>query len=85
MGKANQGGEFPTIPAAARRYGVSPGRLRAAVRAKELPAYRLGKRWLRLWEPELLAWLRSRPIRPPSEAAQAHARRRVAEILGDPK
>ncbi len=72
---------FLTLRAAARRFHVSPARIRGAIRAGDLPAFRPGKRWLRISEPDLIAWMRSRPIAP-SDAKRAEAiRRRVAEVM----
>ena len=76
---------FLTVREAARRLRVSPMRLRAAIRSGDLPAYRPGTRWVRLWQPDLIAWLRSQRIAGVSLADEAHARHRVAEILGDSK
>ena len=77
--------EFLTVREAARRFRVSPGSLQSAIRAGELPAYRPGKRWLRLWEPDLIEFMRRNRVAPTSDADQEHARRRVAEILGGGK
>ncbi len=68
---------FLTVREAARRLRVSPGRLRAAIRKGDLPAYRPGTRWVRLWQPDLIAWLRSQRVATASVADEAHARRRV--------
>jgi excisionase family DNA binding protein len=73
--------EFLTTRAAARRYRVSPGRLQDAIRVGDLPAYRPGKRWFRLWEPDLIAFLkRDRVCSTEGQSAKAFARRRVDEI-----
>jgi excisionase family DNA binding protein len=69
-----------TVRKAARRVGLSPGRLREAIRAGELRGYRPGKRWIRIWEPELIGWIRSTAV-PVDPAAEAHAKARVTEIL----
>jgi excisionase family DNA binding protein len=75
--------DFLTIREAARRFRISPGRLRAAIDSGELPASQTGKRWVRLWEPDLIAFMRSQRVKPASDAIQEHARRRVAEIMGE--
>jgi excisionase family DNA binding protein len=84
MNKSNRPmAEFLTVREAARRFRLSPGRLRAAIASGELPAYQTGKRWIRLWEPDLLVFMRSQRVKPASDAIQEHARRRVAEIMGE--
>jgi len=72
---------FLTVREAARRFRLSPGRLRAAIDSGELPASQTGKRWIRLWEPDLIAFMRSQRVKPASDAIHEHARRRVAEIM----
>ena len=76
---------FLTVREAARRFRLSPGRLRAAIDSGELPASKTGKRWIRLWEPDLIAFMRSQRVKPASDAIHEHARRRVAEIMGEPR
>ena len=75
--------EFLTLREAARRVRLSPGRLRAAIASGELPASRTGKRWFRIWEPDLIAFMRSQRVKPASDAIQEHARKRVAEIMAE--
>ena len=73
--------EFLTIRAAAREFRISPARIRFAIRAGELSGYRHGKRWIRVWVPDLIAFMRRNRVSPSSGANQDHARRRVAEIM----
>ena len=72
---------FLTLRAAARRFRVSPERLRAAIATGELRAFRAGKRWVRISHSDLIAWMRSRPVAP-SGAKRAEAiRLRVAQVM----
>jgi len=68
--------DVPTVRRAARRARVDPRVLRRAIARGELPATKLGERWLRVEWADVLAWLRSRRVRP-----TAHARERLAEVL----
>lgn len=54
--------ELVTIPVAARELGIAQGVIRRAVRHNVLPAYRIGKRWLRLDRAELEQWVRDSQI-----------------------
>jgi excisionase family DNA binding protein len=63
---------------AARRLGIGYQRLRAAVQAGELPAYRLGDRNVRVLWGDVVRWLRAHRV-----PASDHTRERVAEILAD--
>ena len=56
--------EFPTIPKANRRSGVGLKRIRKAVRTGELPAYDVGGRWLRLYWPEFVTWVKTTLVHP---------------------
>lgn len=51
-----------SVQKAARQLGLSPRRLRAAVREGELPAYQPGHRTVYLQWSELLRWLKSQQI-----------------------
>jgi excisionase family DNA binding protein len=51
-----------SVQEAARQLGLSPRRLRAAIREEELPAYQPGNRTVYLQWSELLRWLRSQQI-----------------------
>ena len=62
--------------AAARRLTCHPAIVRNAVHRGELPGYRIGSRTLRVFWPEVIAWVRSKAVRP-----TAHARARLAEVL----
>lgn len=68
--------EFPTIREAARRLACRPALIRAAIQAGELDAHPLGDRWIRVYWPGVVAWVRRKRIRPTE-----HARARVAEVL----
>ncbi len=72
---------FVTVREAARKHRFSAVWLRAEIRAGRLPAYRRGKRWLLIYEPELIAHLRSMRVTPASAEQAEQARRRVREIL----
>lgn len=68
--------DYLTLPDAARRLRVSRDTLRAAIRAGDLPAYRISGRWWRVSRDELDRWVRSHRATP-----TAHARARLAEVL----
>ena len=68
--------EFPTVPQAARRLGVSRDLLHLAIQRGDLPSYRVGCRWRRVRWSEVLDWMRSCRVEP-TETAEV----RVAEIL----
>ena len=57
--------ELVSIYRAARRLGLAPRRLRQAVRAGKLPAYRPGDRTVYIRWPELLDWLGTQRVPPP--------------------
>ena len=52
-----------TLAQAARDYGFSPSTLRSAIHARELPAFRVGRRRLRILREDLHAWMRRHPAR----------------------
>ena len=52
-----------TLAQAARDYGFSPSTLRGAIHARELPAFRVGRRRLRILREDLHAWMRRHPAR----------------------
>lgn len=68
--------QFPTVPQAAKRLPCSPKTLRQARDRGELPVYRFGDRWERVYWPELVAWARSHRVQPTD-----HARDRVEKVL----
>ena len=68
--------KFATIPQAAKRIPCSPKVLRRARDRGELPVYRLGDRWERVFWPEVVAWVRSKRV-----PITSHARARVDEVL----
>ena len=52
-----------TVPEAARRLGLTPGRVYQMVREDEIPgAFRVGKRALRIDRAEFDAWLEERRV-----------------------
>jgi excisionase family DNA binding protein len=52
-----------TLAQAARDYGFSPSTLRGAIHARELPAFRIGRRRVRILREDLHAWMRRHPAR----------------------
>ena len=68
--------ELPSVRRAARRLGIDPRRLRAAVRGGELEAYQPGSRACYVRWADVLRWLRAQRL-PSSD----FVRKRVAEIL----
>jgi excisionase family DNA binding protein len=72
--------EILTIQRAAKRLGLAPQLLRAAVRRGDLAAYRPGSRWVYVVWPDVIAWLRTQRV-PSSD----HARERAAEIISEEK
>ena len=76
---------FYTLRAAARRFRVSPSRLRAAIAAGELPAFQLGNRRIQIAEADLIAWVRSRPIEPVTVNQAEADRRWLAGVMAGPK
>ena len=70
--------ELLSVNQAARQLGLSPRRLREAVRSGELPAYRPGDRTVYLRWSELLRWLCTQRVR-----SSDHARDRAAEIIAE--
>ena len=83
--RANKGRadhDFLTVRDAARRFRLSPGRLVAAIAAGDLPATRIGKRWFRIWEPDLIAFMRSKRVKPASDAIEESDRQWLAKIMG---
>ena len=53
---------FPTVPVAIRRSGIGEKQFKRAIRAGEIPVYRLSARWRRVYWPEVVAWVRSHRI-----------------------
>jgi hypothetical protein len=74
--------EFLTVRRAALKHRFSASWLRKEIREGRLPAYQRGKRWLLVYEPELIAHLRSMRKAPTSVGQAEQARRRVLEIIG---
>jgi excisionase family DNA binding protein len=72
---------FLTVREAAQKHRFSAGWLRTEIREGRLPAYRRGKRWLLIYEPELIVHLRSMRVTPASAEQAEYARRRVGEIM----
>jgi excisionase family DNA binding protein len=70
--------EILTVQRAAKRLGIAPRRLRAAVRHGDLAAFRPGSRWLYVTWPDVLSWLRKQRVVP-----SHHARERAAEIISE--
>lgn len=68
--------QFLTPREAGHRIGCGDKPIRRAVNAGELPGYQLGTKWVRVYWPEVLAWVRSHRVAPTS-----HARARLAEVL----
>jgi excisionase family DNA binding protein len=73
--------EFLTVREAARRHRFSASWLRNEIREGRLPAYQRGKRWKLVYEPELIAHLRSMRVAPANVGQADQARRRVSEIM----
>ena len=73
--EAPQHPDFVTVRRAARRLGLSPSRLRAAIESGALPAYRPGSRWTLVDMAEVAAWIKSHRVAAPDPDAH------VAEIL----
>jgi hypothetical protein len=70
-----------TVRRAARKHRFSAGWLRNEIREGRLAAYQRGKRWLLVYEPELIAHLRSMRVTPANAGQAEQARRRVLEIM----
>ena len=68
--------EFASIRATARRLRVRDRLLSAAVKNGELEGHLLGSRAVRLYWPAVIAWVRSKQVRP-----TPHAQARLAEVL----
>jgi len=75
--------DFPTVRRICREERISESWLRAEIRAGRVAGYLKGKRWVRVYRPEVIAHLRSFRVKPVSDAIQEHARRLVAEIMGE--
>jgi hypothetical protein len=71
-----------TVRRAALKHRFSAGWLRKEIREGRIPAYQRGKRWKLVYEPELIAHLRSMRIEPANKGQAEQARRRVLEIIG---
>jgi excisionase family DNA binding protein len=56
--------ELITLRQAARGLGIAERVVRQAVRNGELPAYRLGKRTVRVKSADLDDWIQNRRVRP---------------------
>ena len=65
-----------TLRSAARRLGIDPRQLRAAIRSGALEAYQPGSRVCYVDWRDVLRWLRAQRV-----PSCDHARRRVAEIV----
>ena len=62
--------EWLTVPQVAKRLGLSPERIRAAIRLGQLAHYcPPGCKTVRLFWPEVEAWMRSHALTPPSSSA----------------
>ena len=77
----DRGSEFLTVRRAAHKHRCSAGWLRNEIRQGRLPAYQRGKRWQLVYEPELIAHLRSMRVTPANAEQAEQARRRVLEIM----
>lgn len=55
----NSARKLATIPEWERRTGIGQRKLREAVRAGDLPAYYAGSLWPRIFESDLLTWIRT--------------------------
>jgi len=73
--------EFLTVRRAAGKHRFSAAWLRNEIREGRLPAYQRGKRWVLVYEPELIAHLRSMRVTPANAEQADYARRRVLEIM----
>ncbi len=73
--------EFLTVRKAARRHSFSAAWLRNEIREGRLPAFQRGTRWMWVYEPELIAHLRSMRVTPANADQAEQARRRVLEIM----
>ena len=78
----DRGSEFLTVRRAARKHRFSAAWLRNEIREGRVPAYKRGKRWMLVFEPELIAHLRSMRVTPARAGQAEQVRLRVAEIMG---
>lgn len=60
--------QYYTVPRAAKRAGRPRQALYAAINSGELPAYRMGERWLRVSWAEVERWIRSKQVVPKNVA-----------------
>lgn len=58
--------ELVSVPVAARELGIAPRAIRRAIAVGELPAFRIGARWVRVEREAVREWV-SRKRVPPSE------------------
>ena len=72
----SEGDAIHTIPAACRRANMSERIFRRACDAGEIPTYQVGSRWKRVIWSEVLAWLRTKRVRPSDQVGE-----RVAAVL----
>ena len=76
---------FNSYRSAGRYAHIAPGRISAAVARGEMPAFRDGKRWVRIFKADLIAWMRSRPVAPSGTKRAETIARRVAQVMGGQK
>ena len=76
-----RGLEFLTVRGAARKHRFSAAWLRNEIREGRLAAYQRGTRWMWVYEPELIAHLRSTRVTPANAEQAEQVRRRVLEIM----
>jgi hypothetical protein len=58
-GTTNDPRDPATIPEWERRTGIGHRKIRAAIRAGDLPAYYAGSTWPRIFRADFMAWVRS--------------------------
>ena len=71
--------EYPTVPQAAKRLGVSRQTLYCVIASGELTAHRPGSRWLRVRWADCIAWIESKKVTPDSTAEAAYFARMDAK------
>ena len=57
--------ELVSVPAAARELGIAPRAIRRAIQEGELPAFRIGSRWVRVERAAVREWVRQKRVPPP--------------------
>ena len=67
---------YATIPEVSRLLGISPRRLRLALKAGAFPVYDVGTSWPRVKVSEVERWIESTRV-----AVTDHAAKRVDEVL----